>query len=86
MASHFGEQDSDGFGAIGAFAADDSCGTNTRLLEERGFEVSGVDVETGSGDDDVASAAREAELAGCVLGGEVAGGKPLAKSEAGYYR
>ncbi len=52
-----GEQDRDRLGSVDAVAGDYGSGANTRLLEQRGFKVSGIDVQPCGSHDDVAATA-----------------------------
>ena len=62
-----GEEDhADGLDVACDFAGDYGAASDAGLLEQRGFEVGGVDVEAAGGDDGVALATEEAEVA--VLG------------------
>ena len=72
------EHDGDGLGSGLHLAGNDGAAVHAGLLAQGLFEVCRVDVHAGGGDDDVAFAAEEAQLAGLVFGGEIAGGEPLA--------
>ena len=68
----------DGFRACRHLAWDYDASANAGLLCHCLFEIGGMNVHAGAGDDDFALSAEEAKIAGVFLGGEVAGCEPLA--------
>ncbi len=67
-------QDCAGFGAGGGFDRDYGTGCDFGLGFEGGFEVFGVEIDAGGGDDGLAFAAEEAKFSGGLGFGEVTGG------------